>query len=98
MHTFEIVIFGILILISYFREDGDFNRGKVVTRRHKRRVPNGETASQIEADSSFARGQKIYVRTWGCTHNTSDSEYMAGQVTANLVRIFSSAFHFDIQK
>ena len=22
----------------------------------------------------------MYVKTWGCTHNTSDSEYMAGQL------------------
>lgn len=25
---------------------------------------------------------KIWVKTWGCTHNTSDSEYMAGQLAA----------------
>jgi threonylcarbamoyladenosine tRNA methylthiotransferase CDKAL1 len=24
----------------------------------------------------------IYVKTWGCTHNNSDSEYMAGQLAA----------------
>ncbi|XP_055383786.1 threonylcarbamoyladenosine tRNA methylthiotransferase [Condylostylus longicornis] len=24
--------------------------------------------------------QKIYVKTWGCAHNNSDSEYMAGQL------------------
>lgn len=22
--------------------------------------------------------QKVYVKTWGCSHNSSDSEYMAG--------------------
>lgn len=26
--------------------------------------------------------QKIYVKTWGCAHNNSDSEYMAGQLAA----------------
>ncbi|XP_055688320.1 threonylcarbamoyladenosine tRNA methylthiotransferase [Lutzomyia longipalpis] len=26
--------------------------------------------------------QKIYVKTWGCAHNNSDSEYMAGQLSA----------------
>lgn len=26
--------------------------------------------------------QKIYVKTWGCSHNNSDSEYMAGQLAA----------------
>ena len=25
---------------------------------------------------------RIWVKTWGCTHNTSDSEYMAGQLSA----------------
>ncbi|XP_050308772.1 threonylcarbamoyladenosine tRNA methylthiotransferase [Anthonomus grandis grandis] len=26
--------------------------------------------------------QSIYVKTWGCAHNSSDSEYMAGQLSA----------------
>ncbi|KAL7735184.1 hypothetical protein ACLKA6_014900 [Drosophila palustris] len=26
--------------------------------------------------------QKVYVKTWGCAHNNSDSEYMAGQLAA----------------
>ncbi|XP_022099435.1 threonylcarbamoyladenosine tRNA methylthiotransferase-like [Acanthaster planci] len=26
--------------------------------------------------------QKIYVKTWGCSHNNSDGEYMAGQLAA----------------
>ena len=26
--------------------------------------------------------QKVYVKTWGCSHNNSDSEYMAGQLAA----------------
>jgi len=26
--------------------------------------------------------QSIYVKTWGCSHNNSDSEYMAGQLAA----------------
>ena len=30
-------------------------------------------------DSSTAR---VYVKTWGCAHNSSDSEYMAGQLAA----------------
>lgn len=27
--------------------------------------------------------ETIYVKTWGCTHNTSDSEYMAGQLASH---------------
>ncbi|KAL1450761.1 hypothetical protein WDU94_003086 [Cyamophila willieti] len=30
--------------------------------------------------SSIPGTQTIYVHTWGCTHNSSDSEYMAGQL------------------
>lgn len=26
--------------------------------------------------------QNVYVKTWGCAHNSSDSEYMAGQLSA----------------
>lgn len=26
--------------------------------------------------------QSIYVKTWGCSHNNSDGEYMAGQLAA----------------
>jgi hypothetical protein len=25
--------------------------------------------------------RSIYVKTWGCSHNNSDSEYMAGQLS-----------------
>ena len=33
-------------------------------------------------DSIIPGTQKIYVRTWGCSHNNSDGEYMAGQLAA----------------
>ena len=26
--------------------------------------------------------QTVFVKTWGCSHNSSDSEYMAGQLAA----------------
>ncbi|XP_054716255.1 threonylcarbamoyladenosine tRNA methylthiotransferase-like, partial [Uloborus diversus] len=32
----------------------------------------------IVADSIIPGTQKVYVKTWGCAHNSSDSEYMAG--------------------
>ena len=35
-----------------------------------------------EADSIIPGTQKIYVKTWGCSHNNSDSEYMAGQLAS----------------
>ncbi|XP_037085173.1 threonylcarbamoyladenosine tRNA methylthiotransferase-like [Pollicipes pollicipes] len=33
-------------------------------------------------DSVVPGTQRVHVRTWGCTHNSSDSEYMAGQLAA----------------
>ena len=33
--------------------------------------------------TSFLPGQaKVFVKTWGCSHNVSDGEYMAGQLAA----------------
>ncbi len=32
-------------------------------------------------EANFLPGQaKVYVKTWGCSHNVSDGEYMAGQL------------------
>ncbi|KAK6633186.1 hypothetical protein RUM44_003787 [Polyplax serrata] len=33
-------------------------------------------------DSPVPEFHKIYIKTWGCTHNSSDSEYMAGLLSA----------------
>ncbi|KAK7077994.1 Threonylcarbamoyladenosine tRNA methylthiotransferase [Halocaridina rubra] len=35
-----------------------------------------------ECDSIIPGTQRIYLKTWGCAHNSSDSEYMAGQLAA----------------
>ncbi len=40
---------------------------------------NGE---QLNLSSNVPGVAAIYVKTWGCTHNSSDSEYMAGQLAA----------------
>lgn len=34
------------------------------------------------ADSIIPGTQKVFVKTWGCSHNNSDGEYMAGQLSA----------------
>ncbi|XP_014204320.1 threonylcarbamoyladenosine tRNA methylthiotransferase [Copidosoma floridanum] len=37
----------------------------------------------LQIYSSIIPGtQTIFIKTWGCTHNTSDSEYMAGQLSS----------------
>lgn len=34
-------------------------------------------------NTNFLQGSaSVYVKTWGCAHNSSDSEYMAGQLAA----------------
>ncbi|GFU18686.1 threonylcarbamoyladenosine tRNA methylthiotransferase [Nephila pilipes] len=33
---------------------------------------------EVVADSIIPGVQSVYVKTWGCAHNSSDSEYMAG--------------------
>lgn len=44
----------------------------------KEEVVKGE-----EIPSSFLPGKyTVYMRTWGCSHNSSDSEYMAGLLAA----------------
>ena len=37
---------------------------------------------RFEAESVIPGTQKIFVKTWGCSHNNSDSEYMAGQLAS----------------
>ena len=41
-------------------------------------IPKSNTDS-----TNFLQGNaSVYVKTWGCAHNSSDSEYMAGQLAA----------------
>lgn len=41
-----------------------------------------ESLDGISADSVIPGTHMIYVKTWGYSHNTSDSEYMAGQLAS----------------
>merc|ERR1719452_256535 len=38
--------------------------------------PDSDTTNFLQGTAS------VYVKTWGCAHNSSDSEYMAGQLAA----------------
>lgn len=55
------------------------NKKHVVPRARKVKGTNDQV---VEADSIIPGTQKIYVKTWGCSHNNSDSEYMAGQLAS----------------
>lgn len=58
-----------------------YSSRKHITIRPKRRKQAQEEVSQPPILSSIIPGtQTIYVKTWGCTHNNSDTEYMAGQL------------------
>uniref|UniRef100_A0A3P8UUU4 tRNA-t(6)A37 methylthiotransferase n=1 Tax=Cynoglossus semilaevis TaxID=244447 RepID=A0A3P8UUU4_CYNSE len=49
------------------------------SRRRKEQLNNEE----LQTDSLIPGTQKIWMKTWGCSHNSSDGEYMAGQLAAS---------------
>lgn len=60
-------------------------KADVVPRVRKRKTEikeDEEPPEEIQADSIIPGTQKIYLKTWGCSHNSSDGEYMAGQLAA----------------
>lgn len=60
-----------------------YSSKKNVTVRAKRKKEEQPEVPEVTILSSIIPGtQTIYVKTWGCTHNSSDSEYMAGQLAA----------------
>ncbi|KAH8280231.1 hypothetical protein KR018_000357 [Drosophila ironensis] len=68
-----------------------YENKKSVTVRAKRRAqirpetekePEPERPKPTVHESVIPGTQKVFVRTWGCAHNNSDSEYMAGQLAA----------------
>ncbi|XP_011648176.1 threonylcarbamoyladenosine tRNA methylthiotransferase [Pogonomyrmex barbatus] len=60
-----------------------YSSRKHITIRPKRKKQIQEEVSQPPILTSIIPGtQTIYVKTWGCTHNSSDTEYMAGQLAA----------------
>uniref|UniRef100_A0A8C1E218 Uncharacterized protein n=1 Tax=Cyprinus carpio TaxID=7962 RepID=A0A8C1E218_CYPCA len=62
-----------------------FARRNIVPRPRKHKLqPAGE---ELQTDSVIPGTQKIWVRTWGCSHNSSDGEYMAGQLAASGYKI-----------
>ena len=59
------------------RDDSKYNN-RVLPRSLRKRGNKEELACE-----SFIPGtHSVYVKTWGCTHNTSDGEYMAGLLAA----------------
>ncbi|XP_044270432.1 threonylcarbamoyladenosine tRNA methylthiotransferase [Tribolium madens] len=51
---------------------------KIKAKKKDRHIENVEPVS----GDNIPGTQKIYIKTWGCAHNSSDTEYMAGQLSA----------------
>lgn len=59
------------------------NKKNVTVRAKKQSATAKEAAMERPIFQSVVPGtQTVYVKTWGCAHNNSDSEYMAGQLAA----------------
>lgn len=62
--------------------------GPTVRARRKKAVAKETTLPEPPVCDSVVPGtQRVHVRTWGCTHNSSDSEYMAGLLASYGYRI-----------
>ncbi|KAH6922702.1 hypothetical protein HPB50_018318 [Hyalomma asiaticum] len=60
------------------------------------RVRRRNDAPEACGDSFLPGTHKIHVKTWGCAHNSSDSEYMAGQLAAKGYTIIDDARSADL--
>ncbi|KAE8598060.1 hypothetical protein XENTR_v10016706 [Xenopus tropicalis] len=58
------------------------NARQNIVPRARKRNKNKIQEEEPPADSTIPGTQKIWIRTWGCSHNNSDGEYMAGQLAA----------------
>ncbi|XP_060229087.1 threonylcarbamoyladenosine tRNA methylthiotransferase isoform X1 [Meriones unguiculatus] len=78
-------------------QDRHFSRKHVFPKVRKR---NTQKYLQEEpmppSDSTIPGIQKIWIRTWGCSHNNSDGEYMAGQLAAYGYKITENASDADL--
>ncbi len=55
-----------------------------------------EDEQKLNSESNIPGVASIYVKTWGCTHNSSDSEYMAGQLAAYGYKITENELDADL--
>uniref|UniRef100_A0A8C9L1K2 tRNA-t(6)A37 methylthiotransferase n=2 Tax=Passeriformes TaxID=9126 RepID=A0A8C9L1K2_SERCA len=77
--------------------DRQFVRRNVFPKVRKRNSQkNVQTDDEPPSDSIIPGVQKIWIRTWGCSHNNSDGEYMAGQLAAYGYKITDNAAEADL--
>ncbi|XP_051872913.1 threonylcarbamoyladenosine tRNA methylthiotransferase, partial [Pristis pectinata] len=74
-----------------------FARKNIVPHARKRnKHKQDEWTEDLQADSVIPGTQKIWVKTWGCSHNNSDGEYMAGQLAAYGYKITENSSSADL--
>ncbi|XP_032078747.1 threonylcarbamoyladenosine tRNA methylthiotransferase-like isoform X1 [Thamnophis elegans] len=77
--------------------DRQFSRKNIIPKVRKRQSQkNVEVDDPPPRDSVIPGIQKIWIRTWGCSHNSSDGEYMAGQLAAYGYGITENAAEADL--
>ncbi|XP_057280376.1 threonylcarbamoyladenosine tRNA methylthiotransferase isoform X1 [Pezoporus wallicus] len=77
--------------------DRQFVRKNVFPKVRKRNSQkNNQTDDDPPSDSIIPGAQKIWIRTWGCSHNNSDGEYMAGQLAAYGYKITENSAEADL--
>ncbi|NXV26791.1 CDKAL methylthiotransferase, partial [Rissa tridactyla] len=77
--------------------DRQFVRKNVFPKVRKRNSQkNTQTDDDPPSDSIIPGAQKIWIRTWGCSHNNSDGEYMAGQLAAYGYKITDNSAEADL--
>ncbi|KAJ4931118.1 hypothetical protein JOQ06_025417 [Pogonophryne albipinna] len=77
-------------------------RKSIMPRFRKKKEPLSQ--EELHTDSLIPGTQKIWMKTWGCSHNNSDGEYMAGQLAASGYKMTGKSlakeqspfiYHFD---
>ncbi|XP_057556471.1 threonylcarbamoyladenosine tRNA methylthiotransferase isoform X2 [Hippopotamus amphibius kiboko] len=78
-------------------QDRHFARKHVVPKVRRRNTQKYlQEEDSPPSDSTIPGIQKIWIRTWGCSHNNSDGEYMAGQLAAYGYKITGNASDADL--
>ncbi|XP_072417014.1 threonylcarbamoyladenosine tRNA methylthiotransferase [Chiloscyllium punctatum] len=77
--------------------DQQFTKRSIVPHIRKRKKnQQDEGTDDVQADSVIPGAQKIWVKTWGCSHNSSDGEYMAGQLAVYGYKITDNSSDADL--
>ncbi|XP_051050460.1 threonylcarbamoyladenosine tRNA methylthiotransferase [Phodopus roborovskii] len=78
-------------------QDRHFSRKHVFPKARRRNTQKHlQEEPRPPSDSTIPGIQKIWIRTWGCSHNNSDGEYMAGQLAAYGYKITENASDADL--